>query len=221
MTGNERTLENPMGCNDCSSCAPFLCGFLFFLESTYLHLNESFLFKSLKKNSAYLLIAAILFIGFMGIAVEAFLRLLILPLKRLSEETALIGMVNPQHRLQIEGGDIVQRIVKSINAIAVRFEAMVKYDQGKIRHIKSEVEKERNFLAAVLSELPEGVLICNSDGRILLYNQRVKQFFNEAKKSPDLTDVSDNSHTPIIGLGRSVYSVVDENQIRHCPGRRE
>lgn len=141
-----------------------------------------FLFKSLKKNSAYLLIAAILFIGFMGIAVEAFLRLLILPLKRLSEETALIGMVNPQHRLQIEGGDIVQRIVKSINAIAVRFEAMVKYDQGKIRHIKSEVEKERNFLAAVLSELPEGVLICNSDGRILLYNQRVKQFFNEAKK---------------------------------------
>lgn len=178
--------------------------------------ERSFLFKSLKRNSAYLLIAAILFIGFVGIALEAFLRLLILPLKRLSEETALIGMVNPQHRLQIEGGDIVQRIVKSINAIAIRFEAMVKYDQGKIQHIKSEVEKERNFLAAVLSELPEGVLICNNDGRILLYNQRVKQFFNENKKSSDPADASGTSHAPIIGLGRSVYSVVDENQIRHA-----
>jgi len=177
--------------------------------------ERSFLLTILEKNSGYLLIAAILFIGLAGIAVEAFFRNLVLPLQRLSEELALIGIVNPKHRLQIEGGDIVQRIVKSVNAIAIRFEAMVKYDEGRIRNIKSKVEKERNFLAAVLSELPEGVLICNSDGRILLYNQKVKIFFNGIEKRNSMSGSSDNSNESIVGLGRSVYSIVDKNQIHH------
>lgn len=169
-----------------------------------------------KKYSSYLFLAAILVVALLIFAIDLFLRLLIAPLNKLAEETSLIGIANSKHRINIQGSGVVSRLVRAINAIAMRFEAMQEYDQNKIQHIKAEAEKERNILAAIMAELSEGVLICNSEGDILLYNQQVKQFLSGNAETGYVAESQDANPGSYIGLGRSVYAVIDRNRVQHA-----
>ena len=42
------------------------------------------------------------------------------------------------------------------------------------------LQDERNRFAAILAELPGGVVVCNVEGQILLYNQKAQEFLAEA-----------------------------------------
>ena len=63
-----------------------------------------------------------------------------------------------------------------------------------------------------MSELSQGVLVCNIDGRILLYNESARQALG----------VSGNGHGPgpasasLIGLGRSIFTVIDRSMLAHA-----
>ncbi len=167
-------------------------------------------------NGLYLLFALLSLWACAAFGVDLLYRLLVEPLNRLVEEISLIGMVNSRHRLKVDGGIFFRNLVQAVNAIAVRFEAIQKYDQEKIKSIKAEVEKERNILAAIMAELPEGVLVCNHTGRILLYNQRAKQFLSRYAASDFQKGQDESKQDAFVGLGRSIYSVMDKNQIQHA-----
>jgi DNA polymerase-3 subunit epsilon len=62
-----------------------------------------------------------------------------------------------------------------------------------------------------MSELSESVIVCNTAGRILLYNQRVQQLLGSAATSGTGRDTPD-----LIGLGRSLFTVVDRNVVAHA-----
>jgi DNA polymerase-3 subunit epsilon len=47
----------------------------------------------------------------------------------------------------------------------------------QIAAAKASVEEEKNRLAALMSELAQAVVVCNLDGRILLYNNRARLQF--------------------------------------------
>jgi signal transduction histidine kinase len=49
--------------------------------------------------------------------------------------------------------------------------------ESRIREARLSVEEERNRLAALMSELNQSVVVCNLDGRILLYNNRARLQF--------------------------------------------
>jgi DNA polymerase-3 subunit epsilon len=76
---------------------------------------------------------------------------------------------------------------------------------------KASVEEEKNRLAALMSELAQAVVVCNLDGRILLYNNRARLQFKALAQGP--TSVSGGA---LIGLGRSIFSILEKNQVQHA-----
>lgn len=132
--------------------------------------------------------------------------------KSLAEEMTLILSANPIHRVQPEGPAEVKQLGQTINAFADRFQSLLADDEAKILTAKAQLEEERNRLAALVSELSEGVLVCNLEGRILLYNHRAKQLLSRKEENP----VNSNGSSGFVGLGRSVFGLVDYDSITHA-----
>ena len=62
-----------------------------------------------------------------------------------------------------------------------------------------------------MSELAQAVVVCNLDGRILLYNNRARLQFKALSQGP--TSVAGGA---LIGLGRSIFSILEKGQIEHA-----
>ena len=74
-----------------------------------------------------------------------------------------------------------------------------------------QVEQERARLAALMSELTQSVVVCNLDGRVLLYNNRARLQFKALSEAPQLAGGAE-----LIGLGRSIYAVFDRQLVAHA-----
>ena len=154
-----------------------------------------------------------------GAAVLTVFRKFILPTRKIADEIALINSSNPSHRIRSDGGMEIRQLCERINEGAERYESLAKNVEEKIQHARAASEQEKNTLAAIMAELPEGVLICNTEGRILLYNNRARQMLIG---SPDPPANNQKDSTPpdestrYIGLGRSVYGIIDKNLIAHA-----
>ncbi|MCP5229407.1 exonuclease domain-containing protein [Accumulibacter sp.] len=77
----------------------------------------------------------------------------------------------------------------------------------RVREARASLEEERSRLAALMADLSQSVVVCNLDGRVLLYNQRAKQ---------ELSAGADGSNAELLGLGRSIYTVFDRALIEHA-----
>ena len=74
-----------------------------------------------------------------------------------------------------------------------------------------DVAQQRDQLGALMAELNQSVVVCNLDGRILLYNGRARQLFRRLSRAPQGAGGAE-----LIGLGRSIYSVIDRALIAHA-----
>jgi DNA polymerase-3 subunit epsilon len=90
--------------------------------------------------------------------------------------------------------------------LAVR-EALEKDVAERVREARASLEEERSRLAALMADLSQSVVVCNLDGRVLLYNQRAKQ---------ELSTGTDGGNAELLGLGRSIYTVFDRALIGHA-----
>jgi DNA polymerase-3 subunit epsilon len=70
----------------------------------------------------------------------------------------------------------------------------------KVAEASQRIDQERGRLAALMSELTQSVVVCNLDGRILLYNQRARAQFRALSSAHSLA-----GGTELIGL--AVYGV--------------
>ncbi len=70
----------------------------------------------------------------------------------------------------------------------------------------AQSEEQKQYLATILRDLQQGVVICNRRHEVLLYNQRALEILHVAGD---------------IGLGRSVFGVVTEQPFRHALTRLE
>ena len=146
-------------------------------------------------------------------------RKYILPTRKLADEIALINSSNPSHRVHTSGGLEIINLCSQINKIAARFESLSGSIEEKIHAASAGLAQEKNTLAAILAELPEGVLICNTEGRILLYNTRARQLLagesSQPVNGPNDRPASDDP-TRYLGLGRSLYDIIDKKLISHA-----
>jgi DNA polymerase-3 subunit epsilon len=62
-----------------------------------------------------------------------------------------------------------------------------------------------------MSELAQAVVVCNVDGRILLYNNRARLQFKALVQGAAVA-----AGGALIGLGRSIFSILERNQIDHA-----
>uniref|UniRef100_Q47FK0 DNA-directed DNA polymerase n=1 Tax=Dechloromonas aromatica (strain RCB) TaxID=159087 RepID=Q47FK0_DECAR len=132
-------------------------------------------------------------------------------LLRMAETLRLMLGANRNFRVTIEGPPEVQQLAQAANDLAQQRDALMDDVDSQIAIAKASVEEEKNRLAALMSELAQAVVVCNLDGRILLYNNRARLQFKALSQGP--TSVAGGA---LIGLGRSIFSILEKGQIEHA-----
>jgi len=155
-----------------------------------------------------------------GFTLDWFFRFYILPLIQMVEETRVMNTVNPAHRLKIDGSREIKELSEQINACGDQVESAKHILEQTVESAKAKTEAEKNILATILAELTQGVLICDTVGRILLYNrqaQRVLDMTRGPEEEP-ADEIGAESALPegFVGLHRSVYSLIDRNLIQYA-----
>ncbi|MDT3672186.1 MAG: exonuclease domain-containing protein [Aromatoleum sp.] len=132
-------------------------------------------------------------------------------LLRMAENLSLMLVANREFRVQESGPPEVRALARHANALAEQRDALLQDVEAQIARAKHSVEEEKNRLAALMSELTQSVVVCNLDGRILLYNHRARTQFRALSDAPGVADGGE-----LIGLGRSIYGVFERNLITHA-----
>ena len=127
----------------------------------------------------------------------------------LSEQTRIVFAANSEHRVRTRGGPEFVELAATINRLAEAYHRLQVDLEARAGAANARLEEERNRLAALMSELSEGVLLCNAEGRILLYNEKAKALFGAAAQSP-------GTRQGLVGLGRSVFALLDRDQVAHA-----
>ena len=182
--------------------------------------QQAILIDIFKNHFIYLFIALVLFMAAIGFGLDGIFHSYILPLNRLPEEIELIHTVNSGHRIKREGSKVVNLVIDAINETADHYQQLENDVTSRVMAAKSDVEKEKNILAVIMSELPEGVMICNRDGQILFFNKQAKRFF-AGKNDAHLGDTQAPDGLPplpfsFFGLGRSVFEIIDRHLVSHA-----
>jgi DNA polymerase-3 subunit epsilon len=188
---------------------------LLILTSQLTPKDLAYLRDLLKQYAGHMLITGLFLFFILGWALDVIYKSYISPIRKLSEETALINSANPAHRIQAGGGPDIRRLCREINAGADRYESLAQNVEAKIHLAKSELETEKNTLAAMMAELPEGILICNQEGDILFYNQRAKVLLTGDLDDP-IHSVDEGESARYLGLRRSVFDIIDKHLVSHA-----
>jgi DNA polymerase-3 subunit epsilon len=163
-----------------------------------------------------MLITVILLLVVCVWSLESVFRNYIRPVPKITEKVNLINTSNPSYRLPTEGGPDIHQLCERINEAAQRYESLSQHVEERVQRAKADSEQEKNTLAAIVTSLAEGVLICNPDGRILLYNNGAKSLLTGSSADNDQTPNSDHGGAErFIGLGRSVFDIIDKNLLGH------
>jgi DNA polymerase III epsilon subunit len=104
----------------------------------------------------------------------------------------------------------VRALADTLNALARERDHLRDHMAQEVARVGRGIEQERNRLAALMSELSQAVVVCNLDGRILLYNNRARLQFRALGAAPLPLGGAD-----MIGLGRSIYTLLDRERLQH------
>jgi DNA polymerase-3 subunit epsilon len=176
--------------------------------------DQQTLLRLIRQHASYLFGLGVIFLGAFGLVIDWIFRLYILPIDRIAEETAVIHFVNPSHRLRPEGSADVLRLCQVINRAAEHIQELNRSVDARIEEAGARAEQEKKILSAVIAELPEGVLVCNAEGLITLYNERAQQLLGVARDGA--APAADPAAGGFIGLGRSVFGVISRSLIDHA-----
>ena len=122
----------------------------------------------------------------------------------LVKEIRILVHTGSPSRLDGETGKYLGFLTPAIQEIS---EALVEARSETDRQIETAVNnanKQKNRLETVLKDLDQGVLICNMDHQILLYNRRALQILHA------------ESDRGALGLGRSLFTLVSAAPFRHA-----
>lgn len=130
---------------------------------------------------------------------------------RLAEAARLRMEGRNENPIEPLGSDENRQLTELINSLLAERTALRQEMDERVRQAAGRSEQEKARLAALMSELTRSVVVCNLDGRILLYNRRARQQFGRLSASSGLTGGSE-----LIGLGRSIYAALDRKRIGHA-----
>jgi DNA polymerase III subunit epsilon len=128
----------------------------------------------------------------------------------MAEQLRLMLGANRNFRVKLDGPPEVQQLAQAANDLAAQRDALLDDVDSRIAQANASVEEEKNRLAALMSELAQAVVVCNLDGRILLYNNRARLQFKALSQGPTTA-----AGGALIGLGRSIFSILEKNQVEH------
>jgi DNA polymerase-3 subunit epsilon len=109
------------------------------------------------------------------------------------------------------GSSEATQLAAAINALAAQRDHLRDSVAEQVAQASRHLQQEKNQFAALMAELAQSVVVCNRDGRILLYNRRAWLQFRAMSKSADLAGGAE-----LIGIGRSIYAVLDRQLVTHA-----
>jgi len=130
---------------------------------------------------------------------------------RLAEQARILVETDAHPDLPTQGAAHTLALAQALAQLARQRDGLRADMQIKVQEASREVEQERTRLAALMAELTQSVVVCNLDGRILLYNNRARVQFRALSDAPRLADGAE-----LIGLGRSIYAVFDRALVAHA-----
>ena len=108
-----------------------------------------------------LLELGLLELGLFGIAFVVAYQVYVKGSLKIAEGVRIILNANPGHRLEAAGPSALRQAAQAVNALADHSETLIRDREVRIAEAKCSVEEEKNRLAALMSELSQGVLVCN------------------------------------------------------------
>jgi DNA polymerase-3 subunit epsilon len=172
--------------------------------------EQVFLGTVLGQRAALVLMVSFAIAAIVTMAVKAGFSAYVHPVLRLGEEAGLVLGANPQSRLEHSGAAESLGLVRAFNELADQRDELKRDVEQKVREGSASVEAERNRLAALMSELTQSVVVCNMDGRVILYNNRARLQFMA------LAAGNVSAGGALIGLGRSIFAIFERNLIAHA-----
>jgi DNA polymerase III subunit epsilon len=133
------------------------------------------------------------------------------PSVQLAEEAQVVLKTDVVRTLPLKGNVETQALAGLFNQLVAQREELRSEMDAKVSLAAQGIEQEKSRLAALMSELTQSVVVCNLDGRVLLYNNRARMQFRALSQAPGVAGGAE-----LIGLGRSIYGVFDQRLIAHA-----
>lgn len=129
---------------------------------------------------------------------------------RMADATRVIADTEAAPDLVPEGAEPLRELAAAINALAARRRELGASMAEQVQASSARVAQQRDQLAALMAQLQHSVVVCNLEGRILLYNERALRLSRALSQAPgELRGVE------LIGLGRSIHGLVDAVPLGH------
>jgi DNA polymerase-3 subunit epsilon len=168
--------------------------------------DQAVLWRLLEERAPALSFIAALLLLLVGAVVAWIFRRYVTAVRALSEQTRVV-LANPGYRVGPGEAPELAHLAAEINRLAVVHQELRRDFESRSRESGAKLAEERNRLAALMSELAEGVLVCNAEGRVLLYNEQARALFASGASA---------AGDALVGLGRSVFALIDREQIAHA-----
>lgn len=166
--------------------------------------ESAFAQEMIRKNFAILFVTSFLLFASMIAVSKWVFETYLFPLSQLVQGAQIQTTVNPGLQLWENGGPELRQLAKILNQYAAHQNRSKEEMEERIRDTSARLEKEKNVLASLISGLISGVVICNTEGQILLYNEQARRILPSSR-----------ADAAYVGLGRSIFSLVDRGLIAH------
>ena len=158
-----------------------------------------------------LLLGWVIAVAAAGAGLAALHRRFVAAPARLLEQTRVLLTAPDAPRPAAIGPAELRALAEAIGRLATQRDELSRDIGRQVAQANARLRQERNRLAALMSELNQSVVVCNLDGRILLYNGQARRAFRAISEAPAVGDGAD-----LIGIGRSIHAVFDRAIVTHA-----
>ncbi len=134
-----------------------------------------------------------------------FIRCLVRPLDRLALDLAIVARENPSYALAIGTRHWLGRLVESIEAMRTRLVSAELRGAQALSEAQQRATEQKRWLEAILLDLTEGIIVCNLQHQVLLYNQAAAEILGG---------------TQSFGLGRTIFPSLTREPVLHALERQ-
>jgi DNA polymerase III subunit epsilon len=151
-----------------------------------------------RAKAPLLLFVAFLFALVLGALLHPLFLGYLAATRALGQEAEIL-LANPSHRLPLKGPLELQALGRLVQRLAQEKAALEKEVEARVQEAKALVERERAILSALIAHLPQGVVLANPRGQVVLYNPKAQELLGEG-----------------LGIGKSLFGPLDPGLLAHA-----